>query len=150
MFVKKVVILGILNTILWIKRSIEHRYRNIVQRYWKFVCNTTHNSGDTLPTCRACSQNKFWYYKWWNTTLKNQSSMEHRCRSIMKGNINFVCDPTNLMCDTRPLCRTWAKKSVPSSNHWSQYYIKNVVLKQVYVALRQKKWNSSRYYVPKK
>ena len=74
-----------------------------------------------------------------NTKLKNCSSMEHWCRSIVGWNRHFVCDATNHMCDTLPMCRAWDEKSVFFSYHWTQHSNKNVVLKQVREALRQKK-----------
>jgi hypothetical protein len=56
--VKKGVMLGILNTILSKTQSIEHKNCSIVEINWKCFCNTTHNSGDTLPKCRACPEKK--------------------------------------------------------------------------------------------
>ena len=74
-----------------------------------------------------------------NTTLKNWSSMEQWCRSIVGWNQHFVCDATNHMCDTTPLCRALNEKYVSSSNHGTQYSMLKVVLKPVHEALRQKK-----------
>ena len=54
--VKKGVMLRILNTILSKKQSIEPQNCSIVEINWKCFCNTTHNSGDTLPKYRACPE----------------------------------------------------------------------------------------------